>query len=238
MIHSTRDGVTVAKAVELADRFENLGAHAIREVAEKSASRVGDGTTTSTVLAASIYTNGLKYVSLGSNATQVKNGIKMAADEAVKFVTKNLSTPISAKDDIRRVAVVSANGDTKIGNIIADMMDKIGSDGTIKVEDGNGLDLTSKVVEGMVIDQSYVSPYMVTNPETMVAELEHPFVLVADGKLSSFKELMPCIQTVSQTGRPLFIIAESYADDVLATLVMNKMRGVLNVAVITAPSYG
>lgn len=236
-VHSTRDGVTVAKAVMLKDKFENLGAQAIKEVAEKSADRVGDGTTTSTVLAASIYRNGLKYVSLGSNATQIKNGIRKAADFAVGYV-KSIAKQVSSKDEIKRVAVVSANGDEKIGEIISDVMDKIGNDGTVKVEDGNGVDMTSKVVEGMVIDKSYASPYMVTNPDTMEAELDNPLVLIVDRKLSNVQEMLPVLQSVSQTGRPLFVIAESYADEVLATLIMNKMRGGLNSVVINAPSYG
>lgn len=236
-VHSTRDGVTVAKAVVLKDKFENLGAQAIKEVAEKSADRVGDGTTTSTVLAASIYRNGLKYVSLGSNATQIKNGIRKAADFAAGCV-KGSAKGISGKDEIKRVAVVSANGDERIGEIISDVMSKIGGDGTVKVEDGNGVDMTSKVVEGMVVDKSYASPYMVTNPDTMEAELDNPLVLVVDRKLANIKEVLPVLQSVSQSGRPLFVIAESYADEVLATLIMNKMRGGLNSVVINAPSYG
>ena len=156
-IHSTRDGVTVAKAITLKDEFENLGANAIKEVAEKSNTRCGDGTTSSTILAASIYKNGLKYVSFGSNSTQIKNGIKKAADKAIEHI-KKLAKPISTKEEIKRVATVSANHDTEIGEIIANVMDKIGKDGTIKVEDGNTMELTSKIVEGMVIDQSYVSP--------------------------------------------------------------------------------
>lgn len=236
-VHSTRDGVTVAKSVVLKDRFENIGAQAIKEVAEKSADRVGDGTTTSTVLAASIYKNGLKYVSLGSNATQVKNGIKAAADAATAYI-KSIARPVSDKDGIKRVAIVSANGDEKIGELISDVMSKIGDDGTVKVEDGNGVDMTSKVVEGMVIDRSYESPYMVTNPDTMEAELDNPWILVVDRKLANVQEIIPVLQAVSQTGRPLFVIAESYADEVLATLIMNKMRGGLNSVVIKAPSYG
>lgn len=182
-IHSTRDGVTVAKAVILKDKFENLGANAIREVAEKS-NKCGDGTTTSTVLAASIFRNGLKYVSLGSNATQIKNGIKKAADFVVEDI-KSKAKKISTKDEIKRVAVVSSNHDEEIGETIADVMSKIGNDGTVKVENGNTTEIHSKIVEGMVIDQSYVSPYMVTNAETGEAELENPYVLIADKKLAN-----------------------------------------------------
>lgn len=236
-IHSTKDGVTVAKAITLKDSFENLGANAIKEVAEKSNSRVGDGTTTSTLLAAAIYRNGLKQVNFGANATQVKNGIKAAADNIAEIVKKN-SKAVSTHEDLKRVATVSANGDEKIGTMIADVMDKIGNDGTIKVENGNGTEMTSNIIEGMVIDQSYVSPYMVTNSETMEVDLENPFVLIVSKKISNFHDLLPCLQSVSQTGRPLFIIGEDYSEDVLGTMIMNRMRGSLNSAAIKAPSYG
>lgn len=195
-IHSTKDGVTVAKAITLKDPFENLGANAIKEVAEKSNSRVGDGTTTSTLLAAQIYRNGLKYVNVGANATQIKNGIKKAADHAIETVKSN-SIKISSKEDIKRVAIVSANGDEKIGEMIADVMDKIGSDGTIKVENGNGTEMTSKIVEGMVIDESYASPYMITDTNTMEADLENPYVMIVNSKLSNIKEMVPALQDIS-----------------------------------------
>ena len=235
-IHSSRDGVTVAKAIELKDRFENLGANAIKEVAEKSNDRCGDGTTTSTVLAASIYKNGLKYVSLGSNSTHVKNGIIQAAKHAVDFV-KSISKPISTKEDILRVATVSANHDKEIGETIADVMNKIGKDGTIKVENGNTMDIHSKIVEGMVIDQSYISPYMVTNTETNEAELENPFILIADKKLANIQELLPCLQSVTASGAPLLIIAEDLQEDILSTIIVNKLRG-FNCVAIKSPSYG
>lgn len=236
-IHTTKDGVTVAKAITLKDPFENLGANAVKEVAEKSNSNVGDGTTTSTLLAASIYRNGLKHVSFGSNATAIKTGIQDTAEIITEIVEKN-SKKIESREDLERVATVSANGDTKIGAMIADVMSKIGNDGTIKVENGNGTEMTSSIIEGMVIDQTYVSPYMVTNSETMEVDLENPFILIANKKLSNFQELLPCLQSVSQTGRPLFIIAEDYSEDVLGTLIMNRMRGGLNSAAIKAPSYG
>ena len=236
-IHSTKDGVTVAKSIVLKDPFENLGANAVKEVAQKSNDRVGDGTTTSTLLAAAIYRNGLKYVNVGANATQVKNGIKIAADYVIDKV-KAASTKISTKEDIEKVATVSANGDKKIGSIIAEVMDKIGNDGTIKVEDGNTTDLTSKIVEGMVIDQSYVSPYMVTNSETMEAELENPWILIANKKLANIQEMVPALNSVAQTGRPLLIIADDFADDILGTLIFNRMKsGFVSVAV-KSPSYG
>lgn len=236
-IHSTRDGVTVAKSIVLKDKFENLGVNAVREVAEKSADRVGDGTTTSTLLAATIFRNGLKYVSLGSNATQIKNGIKKAAEKAVEFV-KASAKKVESPEDLKKVAVVSANGDEKIGEVISEIMGKIGNDGTIKVENGSGIDLTSKIVEGMVIDKSYESPYMISNPETMEAELDNPWILIVDKKIAHVQDVLGCLQTVTKTGRPLLVIAESYADEFLATAVMNRMRGALNTVAITSPSYG
>lgn len=236
-IHSTRDGVTVAKSITLKDKFENLGINAIREVAEKSADRVGDGTTTSTLLAASIFRNGLKYVSLGSNATQIKNGIKKAAEKAVELVNAS-SKKIESAEDLKKVAIVSANGDEKIGSVISEIMSKIGNDGTIKVENGSGIDLTSKIVEGMVIDKSYESPYMISNPETMEAELDNPWILIVDKKIAHVQDVLGCLQSVTKSGRPLLVIAESYADEFLATAVMNRMRGTLNTVAITSPSYG
>lgn len=235
-IHSTKDGVTVAKSITLKDPFENLGANAIKEVASKSNDKVGDGTTTSTLLAAAIYKNGLKYVNFGSNSTMIKNGIKKASEVVIEYVKKN-STKITSKEDIEKVATVSANGDKMIGTMIADVMDKIGNDGTIKVENGNGTEMTSKIVEGMVIDQSYASPYMVTNSDTMEAELENPFVLIANKKLANIQELLPSLQSISQTGRPIFVIADDFAEDILATMVMNKLRG-LNICAIKSPSFG
>lgn len=236
-IHSTRDGVTVAKAVTLKDEFENLGANAIKEVAEKSNTRCGDGTTSSTILAASIYKNGLKYVSFGSNSTQIKNGIKRAADRAVEYI-KKIAKPISTKEEIKRVATVSANHDSEIGEIIAGVMDKIGKDGTIKVEDGNTMELHSKIVEGMVIDQSYVSPYMVTNTEIGEAELDNPWILVANKKLNNIQELLPCLQSVSQSGAPLLVIADEIQEDLIATFIVNRMRSGFNVVAVKSPSYG
>lgn len=235
-IHSSRDGVTVARSINLNDKFENLGANAIKEVAEKSNDRCGDGTTTSTVLAASIYRNGLKYVSLGSNSTHIKNGIHLAAKHAVDFI-KSKSKAISTKEEIFRVASVSANHDKEIGETIADVMDKIGKDGTIKIENGNTMDLHSKIVEGMVIDQSYISPYMVTNAETAEAELENPYVLIADKKLANIQELIPCLQGVTGSGASLLIIAEDLQEDILSTIVVNKLRG-FNCVAIKSPSYG
>ena len=236
-IHSTRDGVTVAKAVTLKDEFENLGANAIKEVAEKSNTRCGDGTTSSTILAASIYKNGLKYVSFGSNSTQIKNGIKRAATRAVDEI-KKLAKPIATKEEIKRVATVSANHDTEIGEIIADVMDKIGKDGTIKVEDGNTMELNSKIMEGMVIDQPYVSPYMVTNTETGEAELDNPWILIANKKLNTIQELLPCLQTVSATKAPLLVIADEIQEDLIATFIVNRLRSGFTTVAVKSPSYG
>jgi chaperonin GroEL len=236
-VHSTKDGVSIAKVISLKDPFEHLGASAIKEAAQKSNDKVGDGTTTSTLLAASIYRNGLTYVNVGANATQVKNGIKKAANFTADIV-KSHSKKISTRDDIERVATVSANGDKSIGSIIADVMDKIGNDGTIKVEDGNTSDITSKIVKGMVIDQSYASPYMVTNQETMEAELENPCILVCSKKLANIQEMVPALNSVAATGRPILIIADDFADDILGTMIFNRMKsGFVSVAV-KSPSYG
>lgn len=237
-VHVTKDGVTVARSVTLSDPFENLGAAAVKEVAEKSNSKVGDGTTTSTLLAAEIFRNGLKYVSLGSNATLIRNGIKKAADFAAKKISEN-AVKISSKEDIKRVCTVSANGDEKIGEIISDVMDKIGNDGTIKVENGNTMEMTSKIIEGMVLDVGYVSPYMITKQDTMEADLDSPFILLSNKKLSNFQELLPCLQSVSETGRPLIIIGNEFQDDIIGTVIMNGLRpGGLKCVLVKSPSFG
>ena len=240
-IHSTKDGVTVADAIVLKDPFENIGANAIKEVAKKSGDRVGDGTTTSTLLAAEIYRNGLKYVSLGSNATQVKNGIKRAAKHVVEYVKSNAKS-LNGVEDIKRVATVSANGDEQIGTMIANVMSKIGNDGTIKVEDSKGFEMTSEIVEGMVIDNGYTSQWFVTDQEKMECELDNPFILLVNRKLTTFQELLPCLQSVANpqapwAGRPIAVIADDFADEITASLVMNKMKG-FNCVAIKAPSFG
>ena len=235
-IHSSRDGVTVAKSIDLKDKFENIGASAIKEVAEKSNDVCGDGTTTSTILATAIFKNGLKYIKYGSNPTLVKNGINIAAKKAIEYV-KSLSKPISTKEDIKRVATVSANHDSEIGETIADVMDKIGKDGTIKVENGNTMDIHSKIVDGMVIDQGYLSPYLVTDTETNEADLEDAFVLIANKKLSNIQELLPCLQSVTKLGAPLLIIANELQDEILSTIIVNKLRG-FNCVAVKSPSYG
>ena len=235
-IHSTKDGVTVAKSIMLEDAFEAVGANAMKEVAAKSNDNCGDGTTTSTILAAQIFKNGLKYTGLGTNATLIKNGIKKAADRACVLI-KEASKPADGKDDIRRICTVSANGDKQIGDMIADVLDQIGKDGTIKVEDGSSNKMTSSIVKGMVINQSYASPYFVTSSDTMEVDLDHPAVLVCSKKLTNFQELLPSLQAVSTNKIPLLIIADDYSEDVLATLVMNRLRG-LNVCAVKSPSYG
>lgn len=237
-IHSTKDGVTVAKSITLKDPFENLGANALKEIAEKNNKNCGDGTTTSTLLGAEIYRHGLKHVALGSNATSIKNGIKKAAEQAINYV-KTMSKPISTKEDIKRVCTVSANGDEKIGEMIASVMDKIGKDGTIKVEDSQTMEMTSKVVEGMVLDVGYVSPYMITKQETMEADLNEPFILLANKKVTNIQEVLPCLQSVSQSGRPLVIIGDEFQDDIIGTVIMNRLRpGGLNCVLVKSPSYG
>lgn len=240
-IHSTKDGVSVARSITLKDPFENLGANAIKEVAQKSNDRVGDGTTTSTLLAAEIFRNGLKHVSFGANATQIKNGIMKAAKNVVEYIRK-MSKPVESTNDIKRVCTVSANGDEQIGNMIANIMEKIGKDGTIKIEDGQTTELTSKVVEGMVLDNGYVSPWMVTNQEAMEAEYDNPLILLCNKKITNIQDILPCLQSLTQpntpfAGRPLVIIADDYADDITATLVMNKMRG-FNCVALKSPSFG
>ena len=234
-VHVTKDGVTVANSVEFKDPFENMGAKVIKETASKTNTMVGDGTTTSTVLAAALYKNGLKHVAMGANAVLVKNGIDKTAKAVVDYI-KSVAKPISLKEEIKQVAKVSANGDEEIGETIAEVMSKIGNDGTIKVEDGNTTVMESKIVEGMQFDRGYISPYFVTN-EKMEADLDKPFVLLVDKKLSNVNELVPVLQGVAQSGRPLLIVAEDVEGEALSTLVMNKLRG-LPVCAVKSPYYG
>lgn len=238
IIHSTKDGVSVARSIQLKDKFENIGVSAIKEVAEKSNINVGDGTTTSTILASEIFRNGLKFIESGCNATLLKNGIKKASDFVVNFI-EGISTPVQTKEMLKKVATVSANGDERIGEIISDVMTTIGTDGVIKVENGNTLDIKSKIIDGMVIDKTYISPYMITNPETLETELNNVFVFIAAKKLTNINELIPVMQYVSAPNiqGSLLIIAEDYQDDIISTIVYNKLRG-YNVVAIKAPSYG
>ena len=233
----TKDGVTVAKEIELPDRFENIGAQLIREVASKTSDDAGDGTTTATILAEAVYREGLKNVTAGASPMALKRGI----DTAVKAVTeelKTLSIEVRGKDEIRQVATISANNDDEIGAIIADAMEKVGKDGTISVEEAKSMTTDLDVVEGMQFDRGYLSPYFVTDPETMEVVLEKPYILIYEKKISNVKDLLPVLEKVAQMGRPLLIIAEDIEGEALATLVVNKVRGMLQVAAVKAPGYG
>ena len=233
----TKDGVTVAKEIELEDAFENMGAQMVREVASKTSDVAGDGTTTATVLAEAILLEGMKNVAAGANPMALKRGMLMAVDKVVEEL-KKLSQDVKGRDEIEQVATISANNDKEIGEIIADAMEKAGKDGVITAEEGKGLKTELEVVEGMQFDRGYISPYFITNQEDMSAELEDAYILIHDGKLSAMKPLLPLLEKISQQGAPLLIIAESVEGEALATLVVNKLRGTLNVAAVKAPGYG
>ena len=233
----TKDGVTVAKEIELPDKFENVGAQLIREVASKTSDVAGDGTTTATLLAEAIYREGLKNVTAGANPMSLKRGIDAAVNSVVKEL-KTLSRDVSGKENIKQVAAISANNDDMIGDIIADAMDKAGKDGTISVEEAKSMETTLDVVEGMQFDRGYLSPYFVTDPENMEVVLEKPYILIHEKKISSMKDLLPILEKVAQLSKPLLIIAEDIEGEALATLVVNKMRGMLQVAAVKAPGYG
>ncbi|MDO1446388.1 chaperonin GroEL [Rhodocytophaga aerolata] len=233
----TKDGVTVAKDIEIKEPIENMGAQLVKEVASKTADTAGDGTTTATVLAQAIFSAGIKNVAAGANPMDLKRGI----DKAVTAVVKSLqaqSRPINSSNEIAQVATISANNDTEIGKMIANAMDKVGKDGVITVEEARGTETEVKTVEGMQFDRGYLSPYFVTNTEKMEAELERPYILITEKKISSMKELMPVLEASAQTGRPLLIIAEDVDGEALATLVVNKIRGVLKIAAVKAPGFG
>jgi chaperonin GroEL len=233
----TKDGVSVAKEIELKDPIENMGAQLVKEVASKTADAAGDGTTTATVLAQSIYAHGIKNVAAGANPMDLKRGI----DRAVEAVVENLkkqSKKIKDSSEIAQVATISSNSDETIGKMIADAMDKVGKDGVITVEEAKGTETEVKTVEGMQFDRGYLSPYFVTNTEKMEAELDSPFILIYDKKVSSMKELLPILEQSAQTGKPLVIIAEEVEGEALATLVVNKIRGALRVAAVKAPGFG
>lgn len=233
----TKDGVSVAKEIELKDPIENMGAQLVKEVASKTADAAGDGTTTATVLAQSIYAHGIKNVAAGANPMDLKRGI----DKAVIAVVENLrkqSKKIKDSSEIQQVATISANSDETIGKMIADAMEKVGKDGVITVEEAKGTETEVKTVEGMQFDRGYLSPYFVTNAEKMEAELESPYILIYDKKVSSMKELLPVLEQTAQTGKPLVIIAEEVEGEALATLVVNKIRGALRVAAVKAPGFG
>src|SRR5579871_2225752 len=233
----TKDGVTVAKEIELEDAYENMGAQMVREVASKTSDTAGDGTTTATVLAEAIYKEGLKNVTAGASPISLQRGIQKAVDAAVEQLAK-ISKKVKDKEEIKQVATVSANWDNTIGEIIADAMDKVGKDGTITVEEAKSIETTLDVVEGMQFDKGYLSPYFVTNAESMEAKLEDAYILNYEKKISSLKDMLPILEKVAKVGKPLLIIAEEVEGEALATLVVNKLRGTLNVAAVKAPGFG
>jgi chaperonin GroEL len=233
----TKDGVTVAKEIELEDPYENMGAQLVREVASKTSDVAGDGTTTATILAESIYKEGLRNVTAGANPTSLQRGIMKGVDAIVEDL-KKLSKKVSDRTEIAQVATVSANWDKTIGEIIADAMDKVGKDGTITVEEAKSIETTLEVVEGMQFDKGYLSPYFVTNAEAMEAVLENAYILIYEKKISSLKDLLPLLEKVAKAGRPLLIIAEDVEGEALATLVVNKLRGTLQVCAVKAPGFG
>src|SRR5437899_629613 len=233
----TKDGVTVAKEIELEDPYENMGAQMVREVASKTSDAAGDGTTTATVLAEAIFREGLKYVTSGANPIGIQRGITKAVAAAVDHLDK-ITKKVKDKEEIKQVATVSANWDTTIGEIIADAMDKVGKDGTITVEEAKSIETTLEVVEGMQFDKGYLSPYFVTNAEAMECRLEDCYILNFEKKISSLKDLLPILEKIAKVGKPLLIIAEDVEGEALATLVVNKLRGTLNVCAVKAPGFG
>ncbi|MGA3267689.1 MAG: chaperonin GroEL [Verrucomicrobiota bacterium] len=233
----TKDGVTVAKEIELEDPYENMGAQMVREVASKTSDAAGDGTTTATVLAEAIYRGGLKFVTSGANPIGIQRGIQKAVEAAVAQLDK-ITKKVKDKDEIRQVGAVSANWDYEIADKIAEAMDKVGKDGTITVEEAKSIETTLEVVEGMQFDKGYLSPYFVTNAETMEAKLEDPYILIYEKKISSLKDLLPLLEKAARTGKPLLVIAEEVEGEALATLVVNKLRGTLNVCAVKAPGFG
>lgn len=233
----TKDGVTVAKEIELKDAIENMGAQLVKEVASKTADDAGDGTTTATVLTQSIFAHGIKNVAAGANPMDLKRGIDKAVAAVVAHL-KSQSKTISSSNEIAQVATISANNDREIGKMIADAMDKVGKDGVITVEEAKGTETEVRTVEGMQFDRGYLSPYFVTNTEKMEADLDNPFILIYDKKISSMKELLPILEQVAQTGKPMVIISEDVDGEALATLVVNKIRGALKIAAVKAPGFG
>jgi chaperonin GroEL len=233
----TKDGVTVAKEIELEDPFENVGAQLVKEVASKTSDVAGDGTTTATVLAEAIYREGVKMVTAGANPTEVKRGIDLAVERVVNYL-KKISKKVETTKEIEQVATISANNDNEIGKKIAEAMDKVGRDGVITVEEGKGIETYVEVVNGYQFDRGYISPYFVTDAEKMEVVLENPYILITDRKISSIREILPVLEKIVQTGKPLLIIAEEVEGEALATLVVNKLRGTLQVAAVKAPGYG
>jgi chaperonin GroEL len=233
----TKDGVTVAKEIELDDPCENMGAQMVREVASKTGDDAGDGTTTATILAEAIFREGMKYVTAGANPIGIQRGIQKAVDAAVEHLAK-ISRKVKDKEEIKQVATVSSNWDTAIGEIIADAMDKVGKDGTITVEEAKSMDTTLEIVEGMQFDKGYLSPYFVTDAETMEAKIDDAYVLNYEKKIGSLKELFPILEKVAKAGKPLMIIAEDLEGEALTTLVVNKLRGTIAVCAVKAPGFG
>ena len=233
----TKDGVTVAKEIELSDKIENMGAQMVKEVASRTSDNAGDGTTTATVLAQAIVTAGLKNVTAGANPMDLKRGIDQAV-EAIVADLKKLSRDIDDRNEIAQVGTISANNDEFIGNLIADAMEKVGKDGVITVEEAKGTETYLETVEGMQFDRGYLSPYFVTDSDKMTTELEDPYILIFDKKISNMKDLLPILEKVVQSGKPLLIIAEDVEGEALATLVVNKLRGSLKIAAVKAPGFG
>ncbi len=235
--HITKDGVSVAREIELPDAIENMGAQLVKEVASKTNDEAGDGTTTATVLAHSIFKEGLRNVTAGANPVQLKRGMDKAAEQILEEL-KKISRVVDTKEQIAQVATISANSDTAIGDMIAEAMDKVGKDGVITVEEAKGINDELDVVEGMQFDRGYLSPYFVTNAEKMIVEYDNPFILLSEKKITSLKELLPILEQVNQTQRPLLIIAEDIEGEALSTLVVNRIRGALNVVAVKAPGFG
>ncbi|MEM8958650.1 MAG: chaperonin GroEL, partial [Pseudomonadota bacterium] len=233
----TKDGVSVAKEIELEDKFENMGAQMVREVASRTNDEAGDGTTTATVLAQSIVKEGMKSVAAGMNPMDLKRGIDLATKAVVESI-KSASREVKDSDEVAQVGTISANGEPEIGQQIADAMQKVGNEGVITVEENKGLDTETDVVEGMQFDRGYLSPYFVTNPDKMIAELEDGLILLHEKKLSSLQPMVPLLEAVIQSGKPLLIIAEDVEGEALATLVVNKLRGGLKIAAVKAPGFG
>ena len=233
----TKDGVTVAKEIELENKFENMGAQMVKEVASRTSDVAGDGTTTATLLAQALYREGSKLVAAGNNPMEIKRGIEKAVNVVVEQL-KKLSKPTKDHKEIAQVGIISANGDSTIGNIIAEAMGKVGKEGVITVEEAKGLETTLEVVEGMQFDRGYLSPYFVSDPERMEAVLEDPYILIHEKKISSMKDLLPLLEQVARAGKPLLIVAEEIEGEALATLVVNKLRGTLNACAVRAPGFG
>ncbi len=233
----TKDGVSVAREVELQDPLENMGAQLVKQVSANTADEAGDGTTTATVLANAIFTEGLRNITAGANPVEVKRGMDKAMTEILTHLTE-ASMKVAGKKEIAQVASISANSDTSIGDMIAEAMDKVGQDGVITVEEAKGISDELDVVEGMQFDRGYLSPYFITNTEKMTAEIEQPFILMFDGKISNLKDILPVLEQVQKTNRPMLIVAEDVEGEALATLVVNKMRGILNITAVKAPGFG